>query len=72
MLQHWVSEGKFYIGGFVLLTFIEPVRLLLNELVDIQNRLCRTSLRSLNAVAFSSIRQCEYHVGGMVRRWEVF
>ena len=31
MLQHWASEGEFYIGGFVLLTFIEPVRLALNE-----------------------------------------
>ena len=25
MLQHWVSEGEFYIGGFVLLKFIEPI-----------------------------------------------
>ena len=34
MLQHWVSEGEFYTGGFVLLTFIEPVRLVPNELVQ--------------------------------------
>ena len=25
MLQHWASEGEFYIGGFVLLKFIEPI-----------------------------------------------
>ena len=25
MLQHWASEGEFYIGGFVLLKFIELV-----------------------------------------------
>ena len=25
MLQHWVSEGEFYIGGFELLKFIEPI-----------------------------------------------
>ena len=59
MLQHWVSEGEFYIGDFVLLTFIEPIRLALNELAQyktgIQNRICKTHLRSPNAVAFSSI-----------------
>ena len=32
MLQHWVSEGEFYIGGCVLLTFNEKARLALNEL----------------------------------------
>ena len=32
MLHHWGSEGEFNIGGFILLTFIEPVRLALNEL----------------------------------------
>ena len=26
MLQHWVSEGEFYISGFVLHNFIETVR----------------------------------------------
>ena len=31
MLQYWVSEGKFYIGGFVLLTFIERQPNQLNE-----------------------------------------
>ena len=25
MLQHWASEGEFYVGGFVLRNFIEPV-----------------------------------------------
>ena len=25
MLHHWVSEGEFYIGGFVLCNFIEPI-----------------------------------------------
>ena len=25
MLQHWASEGEFYIGGFVLLKLIEPI-----------------------------------------------
>ena len=25
MLQHWASEGEFYIGGFVLLKFIELI-----------------------------------------------
>ena len=25
MIQHWASEGEFYIGGFVLLKFIESV-----------------------------------------------
>ena len=25
MLQHWVNEGEFYVGGFVLLKFIELV-----------------------------------------------
>ena len=56
MLQHWVSEGKFYIGGFVLLTFIEPYRFVLNELAqDITAYiiLCRTHLHSPNAVGFS-------------------
>ena len=24
MLQHWATEGEFYIGGFVLRNFIEP------------------------------------------------
>ena len=24
MLQHWASEGEFYIGGFLLHNFIEP------------------------------------------------
>ena len=28
------SEGEFYIDGFVLLTFIEPARLALNELAQ--------------------------------------
>ena len=36
MLQHWANEGEFYIASFVLLTFIEPVRLALNELVQYQ------------------------------------
>ena len=27
MLQYWVSEGEFLTGGFVLLNFIELVRL---------------------------------------------
>ena len=27
MLQHWVSEGEFYIGGFVFFKFIEPITL---------------------------------------------
>ena len=35
MLQHWASEGELYIGGFVLLKFIEQVRLALNELVQL-------------------------------------
>ena len=47
MLQCWVSEGEFYIGGFVLLTFNEPVRCAILSL-------CRTHFRSPNAVAFSS------------------
>ena len=34
MLQHWANEGKFYTGGFVLPTFIGPVRLTLNELAQ--------------------------------------
>ena len=34
MLHHWVSDGKFYIGGFVLLTFVELVRLAINELTQ--------------------------------------
>ena len=47
MLQRWVSEIEFYISGFVLLTFIEPVRCAILSL-------CRTLLRSPNTVAFSS------------------
>ena len=31
MLQHWVSEGEFYIGGFVLHQFIECQHNWLNE-----------------------------------------
>ena len=58
MLHHWVSEGEFYIGGFVLLTFIEPYRLVLNELAQDKTAyiiLCRTRLHSHNAVAFLGI-----------------
>ena len=34
MLQHWGERKQLYIGSFVLLTFIEPVRLTLNELAQ--------------------------------------
>ena len=34
MLQRWASKGEFYIDGFVLLTFVESVRLALNELAQ--------------------------------------
>ena len=32
--QTSLSQGEFYIGGFVLLTFIESFRLALNELTQ--------------------------------------
>ena len=55
MLHHWGSEGEFYIGGFILLTFTEPVRLALNELSQYKTSyVCRTHLHSHNDVAFSS------------------
>ena len=35
MLHHWVSEGEFYIGSFVInADIVEPVRLEFNELVN--------------------------------------
>ena len=55
MLHHWVNEGEFYIGGFVLRQFIESVRLALNELEQYKTVPCMTRLRSPNDVAFSSI-----------------
>ena len=55
------SEGEFYIDGFVLQKFIESVRLALNELAQYKTALCRTRLRSPNAVTFSSycILKCQ-------------
>ena len=47
MLQflEWSTEGKFYIGIFVLLTFVEPVRLMPMQWIDtIQICLCKTRL----------------------------
>ena len=49
------SEGEFYIGGFVLLTFVEPVRLALNELVQYKTAYVEFAFARHNAVAFSSI-----------------
>ena len=54
MLQHWVSEGEFYIGGFVLLTFVEPVRLALNELPQYKTAYVELAFARPNAVAFCS------------------
>ena len=55
MLQHWTSEGEFYIGGSVLLTFVEPVRLALNELAQYKTAYVELVFARPNAVAFSSI-----------------
>ena len=50
-----MREGELYIGGFVLLTFIELVRLALNELAQYKTAYVELDrLRSPNAVAFSS------------------
>ena len=72
-IEH-VQVSSRYVGDFILLTFIEPFRLALNELAEIQYCLlaCRTCLCTSNAVAFSNIHQCEYHVDGMVRNWGIF
>ena len=58
MLQHWASDGKLYRGSFVLLKFIELVthmckRKGLNAFQQYKTAyICRTHLRSPNAVAF--------------------
>ena len=49
MLQHWVSEGEFYIGGYVVLTFVEPVRLAQYKISYVELAFARP-----NSVAFSS------------------
>ena len=58
MLQHWASEGRFYIhiyiGVFVFLAFIEPVRLVSNELMQYKTTYVEPTCLP-NAVAFSGI-----------------
>ena len=56
MLQHWAREGEFYIGGLVLLIFVEPFMLALYELA--QNITVYVELafvRPMLYIAFSSI-----------------
>ena len=64
-IQHWASKGEFYIGGFVLLTFIELVRLafkelrelvrlVFKELVSYKTTYVELAFAQPNAVAFSS------------------
>ena len=48
------SEGEFYIGSFALLTFIESVRLALNELVQYKTAYVELAVALPNAVTFSS------------------
>ena len=52
MLQYWASEGEFYIGGFVLPTFVEPDRLVLNELAQYKTTYLELTFARPNAVAF--------------------
>ena len=54
MLQHWASKGEFYICGFVLLIFIELVRLALNELA--QYKTAYVELAFARPMLFSSFK----------------
>ena len=48
------SEGEFYIASFVLLTFVEPVRLVLNGLAQYKTAYVELTFVHPNVVAFSS------------------
>ena len=54
MLQHWAIEGEFYIGGVVLLKFIEAVRLALDELVQYKTAYVELAFARPNAIAHVS------------------
>ena len=55
MLHTGASEGKFYIGGFVLLKFVDPIRLALIELAQYKTAYLELVFARPNAAAFSSI-----------------